>query len=136
MWGFTRQEQRAVIFLLITFFIGCGILFYRKQLDPPSFNNSNATTFETFLKFLQKNSEKSQIDSIQLTHSTTNQKININRATYDQLKTLPGIGPVVSKRIIEYRTHTGLFQNVNDLTKIKGIGKKKIDAILEKIVVQ
>lgn len=49
-------------------------------------------------------------------------KININSASAFELQDLPGIGPVLSRRIVEYREQQGLFQEINDLKKVKGIG--------------
>ena len=52
--------------------------------------------------------------------------VNINTATLDQLQTLPGIGPVLAQRIIDYRKTNGPFSSVEDLIKIKGIGEKTL----------
>lgn len=55
--------------------------------------------------------------------------VPINTATEEQLDQLPGIGPALAKRIIEYRTEHGPFTSVDDLTKVRGIGP----ALMEKI---
>lgn len=52
--------------------------------------------------------------------------ININQANEDQLQLLPGVGANRARKIITYRKKIGSFKNINDLTKIKGIGKKTI----------
>ena len=61
--------------------------------------------------------------------------VNINTATAAQLETLPGIGPVLAGRIIAYREEHGGFRAVEELTKIKGIGTAKVEAILDLITV-
>jgi competence protein ComEA len=48
--------------------------------------------------------------------------LNINTASAADLDGLPGIGPSIAQRIIEYRTSNGPFQSVEDLQKVKGIG--------------
>lgn len=48
--------------------------------------------------------------------------VNLNSATVDQLDTLPGIGPVLAQRIIDWRTQHGTFQTVADLNEVSGIG--------------
>lgn len=56
-------------------------------------------------------------------------RININTANAGQLETLPGIGPVYARRIIEYRTKNGPFTTVEELIQIKGIGKKRLEKL-------
>jgi len=50
--------------------------------------------------------------------------LNLNAATVEQLATLPGIGPKVAERILEYRTKNGGFKKIEDLMNVKGIGEK------------
>jgi competence protein ComEA len=56
-------------------------------------------------------------------------KINLNRATLEELKSLPGIGEVTAKNIIEYREKVGVFKNLEELKKVKGIGEKKFEVL-------
>lgn len=55
--------------------------------------------------------------------------VNINTATSEQLQTLPGIGPVLAKRIIAYRREHGPFGSVAELINVSGIGEKKLESI-------
>ena len=50
--------------------------------------------------------------------------ININSASATDLDTLPGVGPVMSSRIIAWRTENGGFHSVDDLQQVPGIGPK------------
>ena len=50
--------------------------------------------------------------------------INLNTATPAQLDTLPGIGPKVATRIVEYRQKNGGFKKVEELMNVQGIGEK------------
>jgi len=59
--------------------------------------------------------------------------ININRATASDLDSLDGIGPVIAKRIIAYRTANGAFTAIEDLLKVSGIGDAKFAQFKEKI---
>lgn len=55
--------------------------------------------------------------------------VDINIATSEQLQTLPGIGPVLARRIIDYREANGPFQSVGELINVTGIGEKKLESI-------
>lgn len=59
--------------------------------------------------------------------------ININRASASDLDSLDGIGPVIAKRIIAYRTTNGPFVVLEDLLKVSGIGDAKFAQFKEKI---
>ena len=56
-------------------------------------------------------------------------KLDLNTATAQELEALPGIGPVLARRIVEYRDRFGPFQKVEDLLAVRGIGP----VLLEKI---
>lgn len=64
---------------------------------------------------------------------TKEQKININTAKKEELETIPGIGPALAERIIEYRNKNGKFKSIEDLKNVSGIGDKKFENIKEKI---
>ena len=57
------------------------------------------------------------------------EKLDLNRATEQEFEALPGIGPLLAERIVEYRQVRGAFRDVEQLRLVKGIGKKKFDRI-------
>lgn len=63
-------------------------------------------------------------------------KININTATLEQLDLLPGIGPAIGQRIIDYRTQNGSFAKIEDVKKVRGIGDALFEQIKDLITVQ
>lgn len=64
-----------------------------------------------------------------------NKKININTATVKELDSLPGIGPIMAKRIEEYRQSKGAFTSIEDIKHVKGIGDGLFKKIRDKITV-
>ena len=53
----------------------------------------------------------------------------MNQATAQELEQLPGIGPVLAGRIVEFRNSRGGFTNVDQLRRVKGIGRKTFERI-------
>ena len=75
------------------------------------------------------------------THAATQgtsagQKLNINTATIPELDQLPGIGPVLAQRIVDYRTTYGGYKAVEELLKVNGIGDAKLMEIIDLITVE
>lgn len=62
-------------------------------------------------------------------------KVNINTAGQTELETLPGIGPSLAQRIIEYRETNGNFQSIEDLQNVKGIGDSKYSNIKDNVCI-
>lgn len=55
--------------------------------------------------------------------------VNINTATEAELDAVKGIGPGKARAIVEHRDKNGPFKSVDDLTSVKGFGKKSIDKL-------
>lgn len=49
-------------------------------------------------------------------------RVNINTASVEQLDELPGIGPAIAQRIVEYRAAHGMFKTTNELKSVSGVG--------------
>ena len=62
-------------------------------------------------------------------------QLNINSAQTRDFDNLPGVGPSLAERIIEYRHKYGSFENVDELVKVKGLGSKKLESIKEYVTV-
>lgn len=55
--------------------------------------------------------------------------LDLNKATTADLEALPGIGPALAARIIDYRRKHGYFKHLDDLIQVSGIGPKKLEKI-------
>lgn len=61
--------------------------------------------------------------------------VNINKASAEEIATLPGIGEKTAKLIVDYRDKNGSFKKPEDIRKVKGVGEKLFEKIKESITV-
>lgn len=71
-----------------------------------------------------------------LAETMTNQIININSATAEDLDSLPGIGPALAERIISYRESRGPFKKIEEIMDVSGIGEEKFEQMKTLITVE
>ena len=62
--------------------------------------------------------------------------VNINTATLEELQTIKGIGKKKAEAILQYRKEHGSFRTKEDLLQVKGIGKKALEAIESQVTFQ
>jgi competence protein ComEA len=62
--------------------------------------------------------------------------LNLNTATPKQLEALPGIGPVLAKRIVDFREKKGGYKRIEELLAIPGVSEKKWKVLREYLTVQ
>lgn len=65
--------------------------------------------------------------------ATSHGKVNLNRASVEELQTLPKVGPKLAQRIVDWRNQSGPFRSVSDLDAVPGIGPTLL-ASLEPLV--
>lgn len=79
--------------------------------------------------------EELKESNISNTKETITDKININKATLEELITLPKIGEAKAKAIIEYRNTSGLFKTIEDIKNVSGIGDSLFESIKDYITI-
>lgn len=67
--------------------------------------------------------------------SSAVKKVNINRASEEELQALPGVGPSTAGSIVHYRESQGLFNGIEDLLRVRGIGPAKFEKIRHMVTV-
>lgn len=86
----------------------------------------------------QENMQKYIREAEEISENTGNNKkeskVNINKATKEELDTLPGIGPSTANKIISYREENGDFKNIEEIKEVSGIGESKFEKIKDLII--
>lgn len=85
---------------------------------------------------VEKKGERKSSNSAGLTTATNSKKvININLATKEELMQISGVGETRAQAIIDYRENKGDFKKIEDIRKVKGIGKASFEKIKDQIEV-
>lgn len=105
----------------------------RRIAPPPSVPVSRAEASISTVLDSKVNNSVELPDSAKLIHSNSfdpkTSAIDLNLSTAQDLEALPGIGPTLAKRIVNYRMQVGDFPSIQALAQVKGIGKKKLQAL-------
>lgn len=115
--AFTKTEQGVLLFLVGAFVLGSGIRLFRSDSGTIS-RTQHAVADSIFV-------ERSAAAVV----SDKPFPVNVNSASKDDLVALPGIGDVTAERIITVREQRGPFGSVDDLLRVKGITKKKLEQL-------
>lgn len=151
----TTTELKISGFLILTLFVGILIKFITgvnekteltffnyAQIDSIFFNsdendnnysenvNKNVDYKQEVFDFNERSFNK--INSRQI---LAEKSINLNKASKQELMSLPGIGEATAENIIALRKKIGGFRKPEDLLKVKGIGSKKLDKIIKYIFI-
>jgi len=163
MWNLTREEQLVLLFLLGAFTIGIGVKLWGGVFSSPEPSSFSPQMLKVkisgairepgwydlpegsmVIEGIKKAGgafPAAELEKLNLASSLKEGEeiwvpggaININKAPLEQLTYLPGIGPELAKRIIEYRERNGEFRTILELQNVKGIGEIKLQKIKEKI---
>lgn len=153
--GFTRNETAVLLFLGMALLVGASLRTLRGGSERPPVNVRTALERQDSLfadhalsptagsiggmeessgvnADLKTDEEKQPRSAAPLSTAS----IDINAADARVLDRLPGIGPAMAKRIVEYRDRYGPFGRTEDLLKVKGIGPKKFEQLRQFIIVK
>lgn len=102
--------------------------------DTEAVNLSEKLIDEAFIKIpsIELDEAGNKIQTNNSSNGTSN-KININRANLEELKSLPRIGDAIAQRIIDYRETNGSFKTIEELSNVSGIGDKIYEGLKDKI---
>lgn len=119
-FGFTPQERLFLYLFIGAFTIGLALkLFTGVSSDGKTYDYTSLDAeFQTKSVSVP---ESVWIDSSAL--------LILNSITKDELMEISSIGPVIAERIIEYRRVKGLFESIDGLIEVSGIGEKRFQTI-------
>lgn len=158
MLSFTKQEQAIVLFLIFALITGSVVTLYQRFWRSEALPEVSAGFADEFTKRAEEiNREVSGqpaapvanptvVSGIELRKgetaavresatATDNQNsssyflVNVNAATLEELQTIPRVGPVLAQKILDYRLQNGGFKSIEELTRVKGIGKATFEKI-------
>lgn len=139
-----RRERIVLYFLIFALLVGIIINLIQKErekrnIQPIQISDISASGGPT-PQIPTETEDSSKSPQIKGGFQESSKKrpaiqIDINRATVSELELLPGIGPVLAKRIVDYREKIGRFNKKEELLEIHGIGKKRYEKIKEKILI-
>jgi len=124
--GFTSQETKVLILLVAALVVGTGLTWHKRTHPQFAPELILQTTQATPLPQSEGDPEG----------SSDARMLNINQATAEEFQLLPGIGPSLSRRIVERRETGGGFRKIEDIMQVKGIGPKTFEKIKDYLAVE
>ncbi len=132
LFALTETERKVAVVLVGAFILGLGIRLYQETFPSArAFDYGASDSTFTALSAARTEEEAPKQRSVEKTGP-----LNINTATKSELVKLPGIGEVTAERILIYREDAGPFTTVDDLRKIKGISKSKLEKLKPLVTVR
>lgn len=139
------SEKKGLLVLsgvmLAGFIVQALLPFYQRtdlydySVQDSIFKSINTDSLENEINFKEETNSKYAISSANQ-KSLPAKSININSSNLNTLQKLPGIGPVTAKNIVEYREANGGFKTLEEIMKVKRIGRKTFDRIKPFIIIE
>ena len=138
MTFYTRPQLTVLLLVIVTAGIGLGVGHWRRA------HPELTERLERFDRTVAP--AKPTVDDLPLAqparHATPPksappaQPVDVNRASEDELRALPGIGGVLAARIVEARERDGPFASLDDLRRVRGLGRAKLEKLTAAIALR
>jgi comEA protein len=146
MVPFKPSEIRIIVVLSILALAGSVVTLMQRQgrlsrLDLGAFSEKSIYNYRYSQKDLSQfgsPDSQSQVNTLSNVPEAAGVgvKIDLNHSGLYDLEALPGIGPVMAQRIVDYRDSLGGYKSIDDLKKVKGIGPAKFALLKDKVTVE
>lgn len=163
MWNLSREEQLVLLFLIGAFTLGLGIRLVggipQKPPSPPPtlikvkiygavkkpgwYKVPQGSTIERLIGEARGVLPWADLSEVELSRPLVQKavvyipegKMDLNSVSAKELAFLPGIGPELAKRIINYRSKKGGFKTISELKEVPGIGEVRFQKIKDRLMI-
>ena len=108
---------------------------FTDNADSKSINLAQRISDEALVYVPTKEEATSQEAHLNASNTKENKKVNLNKASLEELKQVKGLGAKRAQDIIDHRESNGKFKSVDELKKVSGIGAKTIEKLKEYVTV-
>jgi len=135
---YTRPQLVVLLLVVVTAGIGLGIGHWRRTHPElveriESFDHAptppRPAIAEPRAPAPRARSEPPRLPATPRNGAAPAQPVDVNRASEEELRVLPGIGGVLAARIVEARLRDGPFASLDDLRRVKGLGRAKLERL-------
>jgi comEA protein len=127
------QKYQTKVLIATGLLLSSAIIFYNvfspSQTESPNIiqiDKNNVKTASSNVIIEENNNSTQEFEP---ESASFDEKIDINTANELDLEKIPGIGPQMAQKIIEYKKNNGLFKDISELKNIDGIGENKLAKI-------
>ena len=129
--------EKLILFAVFLVFAGIIVTFAFSwsYIEDDDTESDGTVSFQYITESKVQSPSNENGSSVSGSSEQTQDKININTATVDELDALPGIGPAKAQAIVDHRNTQGAFLKIEDVMNVSGIGEKIFEQIKDSITV-